>query len=77
MSGPCSAVNPSRQDGYGGFFDGFELLEPDPVPKHQWRLVTGTADAGTVTTSARNSARDVGGLDRSSRLGPGASPQSG
>ena len=29
------------------FFDGFELLEPALVPKHQWRPVTGTAAAGT------------------------------
>lgn len=30
-----------------GFLDGFELLEPGLVPKHQWRPVTGTAAAGT------------------------------
>jgi len=30
-----------------GFFDGFKLLEPRLVPKHQWRPVTGTAAAGT------------------------------
>ena len=29
-----------------GFSDGFELLEPGLVPKHQWRSVTGQA-AGT------------------------------
>ncbi len=30
-----------------GFFDGFELLEPGLVPKHQWRSVTGQAATGT------------------------------
>ena len=29
-----------------GFFDGFELLEPALVPKHQWRSVTGQAATG-------------------------------
>ena len=30
-----------------GFFDGFGLLEPGLVPKHQWRSVTGQAATGT------------------------------
>ena len=30
-----------------GFFDGFELLEPGLVPKHQRRSVTGQAGTGT------------------------------
>jgi hypothetical protein len=29
------------------FFDGFDLLEPGLVPKHEWRPVTGKAAAGT------------------------------
>ena len=32
-----------------GFFDGFDLLEPGLVPKHQWRPVTGVAaEAPTI-----------------------------
>jgi S-adenosyl methyltransferase len=36
-------VWPRGRDQILGFFDGFELLEPGLVPKHQWRPVTGTA----------------------------------
>ena len=35
-----------RRDQILGFFDGFELLEPGLVPKHQWRSVTGQAATG-------------------------------
>jgi hypothetical protein len=30
-----------------GFFDGFDLLEPGLVPKHEWRPVVGKAANGT------------------------------
>jgi len=39
-------VNPDVRDQIFSFFDGFELLEPGLVPKHQWRPVTGQAAAG-------------------------------
>jgi hypothetical protein len=35
------------QDEILGFFDGFELLEPGLVPKHQWRPPAGQAGTGT------------------------------
>ena len=41
------AVWPRSRDQILSFFDGFELLEPGLVPKHQWRPVTGTAASGT------------------------------
>ena len=44
------ASEPSRarsRDEILGFFDGFELLEPGLVPKHQWRSVTGHGAADT------------------------------
>ena len=40
-------VWPRSRDQVLSFFDGFELLEPGLVPKHQWRPVTGSAAAGT------------------------------
>jgi SAM-dependent methyltransferase len=40
-------VWPRSRDQILGFFDGFALIEPGLVPKHQWRPVTGTAAAGT------------------------------
>ena len=40
-------VWPRSRDQILSFFDGFELLEPGLVPKHQWRPVTGKAAAGT------------------------------
>jgi S-adenosyl methyltransferase len=40
-------VWPRSRDQILSFFDGFELLEPGLVPKHQWRPVTGTAAAST------------------------------
>jgi S-adenosyl methyltransferase len=36
-------VWPRPRDQISGFFDGFELLEPGLVPKHQWRPTAGTA----------------------------------
>jgi hypothetical protein len=42
-------VWPRSRDQILGFLDGFELLEPGLVPKHQWRPVTGEAAAGTPT----------------------------
>ena len=36
-------VWPRGRDQILGFFDGFELLDPGLVPKHQWRPVTGVA----------------------------------
>jgi hypothetical protein len=36
-------VWPRGHDQILGFFDGFELLEPGLVPKHEWRPVTGVA----------------------------------
>ena len=42
-----AAATPRSRDQILGFFDGFELLEPGLVPKHQWRPVTGTAADGT------------------------------
>jgi hypothetical protein len=36
-------VWPRSREQILGFFDGFELLEPGMVPKHQWRPVTGEA----------------------------------
>jgi hypothetical protein len=38
-------VWPRSREQILGFFDGFELLEPGMVPKHQWRPVTGEAPA--------------------------------
>ena len=40
-------VWPRSREEILGFYDGFELLEPGLVPKHQWRSVTGQAAAGT------------------------------
>ena len=40
-------VWPRSRDQILGFFDGFELLAPGLVPKHQWRPVTGIAAANT------------------------------
>ena len=40
-------VWPRSRDQILGFFDGFDLLEPGLVPKHQWRPVTGIAAANT------------------------------
>jgi hypothetical protein len=40
-------VWPRSRDQILSFFDGFELLEPGLVSKHQWRPVTGTAASGT------------------------------
>ena len=40
-------VWPRSWDQVLGFFDGFELLEPGLVPKHQWRPVADTAADGT------------------------------
>jgi SAM-dependent methyltransferase len=40
-------VWPRSRDQILGFFDGFELLEPGLVPKHQWRPVTGVAPSDT------------------------------
>ena len=40
-------VWPRSRDQILSFFDGFELLEPGLVPKHQWRPVTGKAAVGT------------------------------
>jgi hypothetical protein len=40
-------VWPRSRDQILGFLDGFELLEPGLVPKHQWRPVTGHAAGGT------------------------------
>jgi SAM-dependent methyltransferase len=42
-------VWPRSRDQILGFLDGFELLEPGLVPKHQWRPVTGEAASGTPT----------------------------
>ncbi len=39
-------VWPRSRDQVLRFFDGFELLEPGLVPKHQWRPVTGQAAVG-------------------------------
>ncbi len=39
-------VWPRSRDQILSFFDGFELLEPGLVPKHQWRPVTGKTPAG-------------------------------
>jgi hypothetical protein len=36
-------VWPRSRDQIAGFFDGFELLRPGLVPKHEWRPVTGVA----------------------------------
>ena len=36
-------VWPRGRDEILGFFDGFDLLEPGLVPKHEWRPVTGVA----------------------------------
>ncbi len=38
-------VWPRSREQILGFFDGFELLEPGLVPKHQWRPVTGETPA--------------------------------
>ena len=43
----CERVWPRSRDQILSFFDGFELLEPGLVPKHQWRPVTGKAAVGT------------------------------
>lgn len=40
-------VWPRSRDQILGFFDGFDLIEPGLVPKHQWRPVIGTAAAET------------------------------
>ena len=40
-------VWPRSRDQILSFFDGFELLEPGLVPKHQWRPVTGNAATST------------------------------
>ena len=40
-------VWPRSRDQILSFFDGFELLEPGLVPKHQWRPVTGKAAGNT------------------------------
>jgi S-adenosyl methyltransferase len=40
-------VWPRSRDQILSFFDGFELLEPGLVPKHQWRPVTGIAAGNT------------------------------
>jgi S-adenosyl methyltransferase len=40
-------VWPRSRDQILSFFDGFELLEPGLVPKHQWRPVTGQAAGNT------------------------------
>lgn len=40
-------VWPRPRDQISGFFDGFELLEPGLVPKHQWRPAAGTAASDT------------------------------
>ena len=40
-------VWPRSRDQILRFFDGFDLLEPGLVPKHQWRPVTGKAAVGT------------------------------
>jgi S-adenosyl methyltransferase len=45
-----AAATPRSRDQILGFFDGFELLEPGLVPKHQWRPVTDTAADGTPNT---------------------------
>jgi hypothetical protein len=38
-------VRPRSREQILGFFDGFELLAPGMVPKHQWRPVTGEVPA--------------------------------
>jgi hypothetical protein len=38
-------VWPRSREQILGFFDGFELLDPGMVPKHQWRPVTGESPA--------------------------------
>jgi hypothetical protein len=60
-------VWPRSRDEIPGFFDGFELLEPGLVPKHQWRSVVGEADAGTPNIQ-------WGGLGRKP-LVPGVAPE--
>jgi len=40
-------VWPRSRDHILGFFDGFELLEPGLVPKHQWRPAAGGTADGT------------------------------
>jgi hypothetical protein len=40
-------VWPRSRDQVLGFFDGFELLEPGLVPKHQWRPAAGKVADGT------------------------------
>ena len=40
-------VWPRSREEILGFFDGFDLIEPGLVPKHQWRPADGTAPANT------------------------------